>query len=62
MMQVPVQAAISVGLLLQGSQDLVQNALLNPAVEADGHRLLGTVLHREVAPGRSGPIYPQDRL
>jgi hypothetical protein len=48
----PVHLPRSIGLLLQGLQELLEDAGLLPAVEAAGHRAPGTIALRQITPGR----------
>ena len=58
----PIEPASGICLLLQGVQDALPEALLAPAIEAAGEGGPGTVPHGDIAPGSTGPIEPQETV
>src|SRR5947208_359535 len=62
MMQAPVEFACGVRLLLTVGQDAIPDPVSPPAIEAGGNCLPGTVLLRQIPPGRSRAIEPQEAV
>ena len=60
MVQIPIQLSLGVRLSLELREDMVPYSGLGPAVEAGGDALPGTKLLRQIAPGRSRAVDPQD--
>lgn len=58
----PVDLTVLIAVFLNLGKQLSPQALSLPAVEAGTHRLPVTVALREIAPGRSGPLEPEDAV
>jgi hypothetical protein len=62
MVQIPIQLSTSVLLSLELGENMVPHTRLGPAVQAGGDALPGTKLLRQIAPGCSRTVDPQDGL
>jgi hypothetical protein len=62
MMQAPVQLALGISLLPEFRQDAVSDAGLTPPVEPGGKSLPGAILCRQVPPGRSRVVEPEQAI
>ena len=58
----PVDAALTIGLLLDLGEDVVPDAGLTPAIEPTGDRADWPVAFRQVAPRRTGADDPEDTI
>ena len=57
--RLPIEAALRIGVLLEGVQDALPAPLGAPAIEAAGDRGPGAVALGDIAPGRAGAVEPQ---
>ena len=57
--RLPIEAALRIGVLLEGVQDALPAPLGPPAIEAAGDRGPGAVALGDIAPGRAGAVEPE---
>ena len=60
--QLPVEPTILIRLLLQGIQNALPEPLLAPAIEAAGEGGEGAIALRDVTPGSTSPVKPQEAI
>src|SRR5919202_972145 len=61
-MDLPIEQALFVRLLLQGIQDALPEPVLAPAIEAAGKRLPGTIALGDITPGSTGAVEPEQAV
>ena len=61
-LDLPVEQAGLISLLLQGIEDALPEALLTPAIEAGGKRGPWAVVLRDIAPGSAGAVKPKQAI
>ena len=61
-MDLPVEQASLISLLLQSIEDALPEALLTPAIEAAGERGPGARALRDIAPGSAGAVKPEQTI
>ena len=62
MVQAPIECALDLCLVLQGGEYSVPHPRFDPAIEARGDSLPGTILSGKVTPGSTCAQDPQDAI